>query len=338
MTFKLTNNQPSKRLLRFLPWAAFGLCFLLILSSGITQAARLTVNPYEWIPVITEFQIDQRLTRPMQLGQDFPFTRIKDESEDPNKPKPRSIPKDWKILKDMVKIRLIGGRWGEEEPVISGWRTWVDEEGESGIEVMRSDKFLEAGPLPLYTFVSQQNLFIRWKIEIWGGYRFKDPDPNNPTLSLLGPGDDEYQDLIKERIELRDFSLKVYKVEGDLSLKNIKKNIRNDVLLEPFDEGVITPFLELGKFGSWKSLADYEAEDYFVERFMRHAGHIGEVQLTMKLIFPEVDQPEADEQGDTSTPQREWQSETPVEVYLRYISANPEFEIDVTGIEQQRAP
>ena len=115
MTFKLTNNQPSKRLLRFLPRAVVGLCFLLILSSGITQAARLTVNPYEWIPVITEFQIDQGLTRPMQLGQDFPFTKLKDESEDPEKPKPRSIPKDWKILKDMAKIRHRGDWWLEED-------------------------------------------------------------------------------------------------------------------------------------------------------------------------------------------------------------------------------
>lgn len=311
MTFKLTNDQPSKRLLRFLPWAAVGLCFFLILSSGITQAARVTVNPYEWIPVITEFQIDQGLTRPMQLGQDFPFTRIKDESEDPNKPKPRSIPKDWKILKDMVKIRLIGGRWGEEEPVISGWRTWVDEEGESGIEVMRSDNKVPKNGLPLRNFLLR-DLVVGWKIEIWGGYKFKDPDPDNPTLSLLGPGDQEYQDLIKKKIEVRNFSLKVYKVEGDFSLENIKNEVSPQSLKD------------LGR--AVGTLADYERQDYY-SAFRGETGHIGEIQLKMKLFFREVD---AREELET------WEQPTPVEVSLRYISAENNMEFGVLQMEWQR--
>lgn len=306
MTFKLTNNQPSKRLSRFLPWVAFGLCFFLILSSSITQAERITVNPYEWIPVITEFQIDQRLTRPMKQGPEW--TKIKDESEDPNKPKPRSIPKDWKILKNMAKIRLRGQQWWEEEPVISGWRTWVDEEGESGIEVMRSDNKVPEDGLPLRNFLLR-DLVVGWKIEIWGGYKFKDPDPDNPTLSLLGPGDQEYQDLIKKKIEVRDFSLKVYKVEGDLSLENIKNEVSPQSLKD------------LGR--TVGTLADYERQDYY-SAFRGETGHIGEIQLKMKLFFRELD-----EHADT------WE-ETPVEVSLRYISAENIMAFGVLQMEWQR--
>jgi len=306
MTFKLTNNQPSKRLLRFLSWAAVGLCFFLILSSSTVQAERITVNPYEWIPVITEFQIDQRLTGPMRQGPEW--TKIKDESEDPNKPKPRSIPKDWKILKNMAKIRLRGQRWWEEEPVISGWRTWVDEEGESGIEVMRSDNKVPENGLPLRNFLLR-DLVVGWKIEIWGGYKFKDPDPDNPTLSLLGPGDQEYQDLIKKKIEVRDFSLKVYKVEGDFSLENIKNEVSPQSLKD------------LGR--AVGTLADYEKQDYY-SAFRGETGHIGEIQLKMKLFFRELD-----ELADT------WE-ETPVEVSLRYISAENNMEFGVLQMEWQR--
>ena len=290
MTLKLTNHQPSKRLLRFLPWAAVGLCFFLILSSSTVQAERITVNPVEWTPVITEFQIDKYAR---SVFTEPPFTKV--ESKYP------TIPSAWKTLKDMVKIRLRGGWWTEEEPVISGWKTWVAEE-DSGIEVMRSDKvpedfvpvrnFLRGGPVP-----------VRWRIEIWGRYRF----PDNPSL---GPGDEEYQKLIKKKIEVRDFSLKVYKVEGDFSLKNI----RNEVSPEPFKV--------LGERDFRKYLADYESQDYHLKR---GASYIGEAQLKMKLFFPEVD-----EQADT------WE-ETPVEASLRFMSGSQvDFRIISSQIKSRR--
>jgi hypothetical protein len=232
------------------------------------------------------------------------WTKVKDESKDPSKP--TSIPLDWKTLKDLVKIRRTAQDWldwakAEEKPVIGGWRTWVEKD-ESGIEVMRSDKVPEGG-LPLYNFL-RQDLAINWRIEIWGRYRF-------PDKPLLGPGDREYQELIKKKIEVWDFSLEVYKVEGDLSLENIKNKVSPQ------------PFKDLGRgFGS---LADYEREGYYGS-FRGETGHIGEVQLKMKLFFREVD-----EQADT------WQ-ETPVEATLRYISAKDELDIDRIYQKIQRAP
>ncbi len=297
MTFKPAKNQLPKTLCRLLLKATTGLFLFLILSPSAIQAERITVNVVEWTPVITEFQIDRSYTRYMRPAPEW--TRV--ESQHP------TIPSAWETLKDMVKIKLRGQWWGEDEPVIGGWTDWTDEEGASGIEVMRSDKAPEDG-LPLYNFL-RQDLVIRLKIEIWGRYRF----PDDPSL---GPADQEYQDLIKEKIKVREFSLGLHKVEGELSLRSIKNGALPDpfkILREDYDT----------------YLSDYENLDQgtqiYAVPFRGETGHIGEIQLKIKLFFPEVD-----EAGDT------WRPDTPLEAYLRYISAKDEAEIRKIHEETRR--
>jgi len=188
----------------------------------------------------------------------------------------------------MVKIKLRGKRWGEDEPVIGGWADWMDEEGASGIEAMRSDKAPE-GFLPVPSFLRGGPVPVRWKIEIWGKNLSRALAETDPSLEGLGPADPEFQEAIKKRIEVRDFSLTVHKLEGEVSLENIRKGALFD------------PFKVLGEWDYTRSLAEYESQEFLLHR---GAIYIGELQLRMRLFFTEVDEGRAD---------------TPVEAYLRFI-------------------
>ncbi|MBE0479201.1 hypothetical protein IBX65_08845 [Candidatus Aerophobetes bacterium] len=253
--------------------------FLVILFSifplSSACAETVTVNPVaKWTPVLVEFQLPE--ARAMAGNPGPPFTRI--EAQFP------SIPSAWETLKNMVSIKLKGQLRSEDEPIISGWQPWAGQRGESGIEVKRSDRCPE-GFFPVITMERGGAVAVHWSIQIWGRYRF----PDYPDLL---PADDEYQKLIKQKIEVRDFSLTIHEVEGGVGLENI----RNDAAAEPSEV-----------LGSWQgqgTLAEYEAQSY---QFPARADFVGELQLKMKLYFPEIDD------------QQETAYETPVEASLRFM-------------------
>jgi len=253
--------------------------FFLMVCSPLLPAKTATVNPViQWIPVVSEFQIAKTYTSVGLLPP--PFSRVK--SKYPN------IPSAWETLKPMVRIRLRGSFWAEDEPIVSGWRPWADELGVSGLEVRRSDQ-RPGVCAPIFHVERGTDIPIHWKIDIWTEYRL----PKYPESELL-PDQSEYQELIKQKIEVRDFSLTVHKLEGGFGLKNIRK----DALPEPSE--TVCQWRDHGH----QTLAFYEAQDY---RFSARSDYVGEVRLKMKLYFPELD-----DQKDT-------QYETPIEVSLRFL-------------------
>ena len=216
------------------------------------------MNPgAEWVPVVTEFEVSPaNLGAPGHPGP--PFTRV--QSEDP------SIPSAWEALKELVRVRVAGLSWGED-PAISSWRPWYgtgDEEGLSGIEVKRSDRQGNV-PVPLIHVEVGQRVRVLWKIEIWGRYRL----PERPELF---PADEEYQRLIKRKIEVRDISVEIHKIkerEGTV-------DIRDDALPDAY--------YVLSKWDGVQSLAYYEGQGY---EFPPRGAYVGEMQLKLSLWFPE---------------------------------------------------
>jgi hypothetical protein len=255
------------------------LFFVGIVMSGSAEGATITVNPVaEWTPVVSEFRIHAEHGR---MAPEPPFVKVK--------AKYPSIPSAWEALKDMVRMRLAGTIWSEDEPVISGWRPWESEEGAAGIEVMRSDNFPSDG-IPLRN-VPREVVEVRWRVDIWGreGRHYRHPE--RPELD---PAQKEYQDLIKKKVVVRDFSFGVYKVEGDYTdLKNLTNKAASEAFWKP----------EPQYLGYEKPLADYEAR---LHAFRIVPGTY-EVQLKAKLYFPELDE------------QKETTGETEVEASLRFM-------------------
>ncbi len=256
-------------------------CGFLICCSVAVCAQQATVNPVgKWTPVVSEFHIPEARARSGgSIGP--PFTRV--ESREPK------MLSAWEALKDTVKIKR--RRLYEDEPVIGGWRPWADPKTPevSGIEVKRSDKIPgDAAPcLPVMAVERGGDIPLRWKIDIWGRYRL----PERPKLL---PADAEFQRLIKQKIQVTDFSLAVYKLEGELSWKNV----RNAASPEPFK--IIGQY----RSGLHSSLAFYESQEY---RLPATADYVGEIRLEVKLRFPE-----AERQAETAY-------EVPVEACLRFI-------------------
>lgn len=275
MRFKLINNKLSRKFKRDTLIIIFVLILFLVFLSITIHAEKVIVNPVAgWIPVLVEFRIPEKCAFSGDPGP--PFVRVRSRFP--------SIPSAWETLKDTVKIRLRGSLWPEDEPVISGWRAWAGKKGDSGIEVKSSDR-CPKGFFPVITIGRGEMVSVHWKIQIWGRYRF----PEHPDLL---PADEDYQNMIKQKIEVRDFSLTLYKVEGEVKLENI----RNDALPEPLEI--------VGRWQGPGTLAEYEARSY---QFPARADYVGELQLKMKLYFPEVDD------------RRETAYETPVEAYLRFM-------------------
>jgi hypothetical protein len=200
----------------------------------------------------------------------------------------------------MVKIKLRGAFWDQDEVVISAWRPWVGtggEAGTSGIEVMRSDKVGE-GDLPVRNLLRRSMCPVWWTVDIYTGWRFPGDDTyKGRKVSELTPVDQEFQELIKKKIVVREYSFRIFQVEGDWRNLN---NLRNRVSLEPYWK----PTPEY--LGYERPLAEYEAKSRG-DTFTANPG-IYEVQLKMKLYFPELD-----DQKDTQT-------EAELEGYIRFIS------------------
>lgn len=275
-------------------------CLTLISSSSTAPAATVTVNPVkDWTPVLSEFRVPERVEATAYEGQwrPPPYSRI-----EVKKKRPR-LPDAWRVLEPMVKIKLRGAFWDQNETVISGWRPWVGTEtqaGTSGIGVMRSDK-LGDGEFPVRNLLRKSLCPVRWTVNVYTGWRFPGDDTyKGRKVSELTPVDQEFQELIKKKIVVREYSFRIYRVEGDW--KNLN-NLRNRVSPEPYWK----PSPEY--LGYERSLAEYEAKSGGYT-FSAIPG-IYEVQLKMKLYFPELD-----DQKDT-------QRETELEGYIRFISTAP---------------
>ena len=267
----LVVGCPTVKLIAF-----FFAVFSLFLSAESVYARQFKVIPVlDWNPVLVEFQVPD--TPPMVAQP--PFIRF--DSRHP------SVPADWEFLKELVKIKPRGSFRSDEDIIVSGWRLTDDM---SRIEVMRSDNTPE-GHLPIRNFLKQQ-IGFRWISEIWGEkgafYRFSD----RPELT---PADEEYQQLIKEKITITDFSLILYQVEGPLNVQNI----RNDISPEPLKEFHREINLSFGD-----SLKRYESHQGYGYRPLKG---IYELQLKLVMNFPELD-----EQKDTSYPKE-------IEACIRFL-------------------
>lgn len=284
-----TPRSPSARnSLGRLTMAVFVLFSLLGVVWISSPAQKITINPMSgWTPVVTEFYIPENPYRHAQLEPAYV----------PLQPRIPSLVAAWEILQPMVRIRLSGSLWNEDEPVISGWKPYLSENGESSLQVMRSDMPPEDG-LPVRNVLKQSRCWVSWKIEIWGEggkfYRL----PENPKLR---PGDPEYQDLIKKKIVVRDYSFRIYKIPGDMTkIKTLKNRIEMDPYWVPDPE-----------YSGEKPLSDYESNARN-DLFTPIPGFF-EAQLKMKLYFPEVD----DRQATTE--------ETEVEASMRFLCLGVEF-------------
>jgi hypothetical protein len=247
----------------------------------------LVLNPVgEWTPVVTEFLIaGGRMTSAGDPGP--PFSRI--SSRFP------SIPSAWDVLKELAAIK--NKAYGEDEPVLSGWRVWKEPDRRSqnrllsGIEVKRSDKPIEssAPQLPVVAVERGGPVPVRFKVEIWGRHRLTGKDDRQ-----YFPADEEYQNFMKQKIQVTDFLMAVHKLEGDFGYQQIKNKALPD------------PYKVIGRYrgGLDNSLASYEAGEYLLPLT---DDYLAELRLEMSLRFPEA------EKGQPTA------YDVPVKVCLRFI-------------------
>jgi len=266
-----------------------GLCVLLCLFLSPAPAratAKLTVNPVgEWFPVVTKFEFDE--SEAVGSGGDpGPFaTKIKSATP--------GIPSAWRELEEMVRVRSAPR---PTDPVISGWRPWYTPEGLSGIEIKAADPGTSSYVI---SFPRGRDRKVRWEVQVWGRYRLKDPD-DPEKKRVLRPPDPKFQKLIKEKIEVVDFSLTAHRVQPD----GEKKNIRNAAIEEPYQT---VGRYQSGLGGASLSLARYEAQDYLVR--MR-GNFVGELRLRLTVRFPEAEKAQASAYS------------LPVEASLRFSSGD----------------
>lgn len=280
------NRRPLKTRSFIALWG-YGMPILLaagavwLAAAAASPAQRVTVNPVgKWTPVLSEFLVvDERYYVYLEPPYTPLATRIP------------SLVEAWETLQPMVKIRLRGSFWPEDEPVISGWKTQASPEGASDLVVMSSQNGTADG-LPLRNIPKKSLCNIRWHIQIWGkeGTFFRIPD--HPEFL---PAMDEYQEAVKQKILVRDFSFKVYKLEGPAdSLQTMRGKVAFDPYWEPKETiPYNTP------------LSECEAKVGFLSFHAVEAFY--EAQLSMKLYFPELDD------------QTEKQEETKVEAAVRFM-------------------
>jgi hypothetical protein len=245
------------------------------------------LNPVgEWIPVVSEFLLAGG--RPTAAGDPGPpFTRV--DSRFP------SIPSAWEMLKPLAAVK--DKAYGEDEPVISGWRVWTQPDPNnrdrllSGLEVKRSDRLGAASEraLPVVAVERGGPIPVKFKVEIWGRHRLTGRDDRQ-----YFPADAEYQEFMKRKIQVVDFLLAVHKLEGEFGHEHIKNRAQAE------------PYRVIGRFrgGLDNSLASYEAASY---ELPATDDYLGELRLEMSLRFPES------ERGQASA------YDVPVKVCLRFI-------------------
>jgi hypothetical protein len=267
--------------------------FLFSTAAAVHAAKQVTVNPVgDWTPVLTRFELSE--SKALGVGSlGPPFTRVKCDAP--------SILSAWKVVQPMVRIRP---SFFPDDPVISGWRPWHDAEGTglTGLEVKRSDE----NPVTEVMFYGRRErrqafpvigfgraeVPITWEIQIWGRYRLRDAEKRK-----LFPSDPEYQKLIKEKIQVVDFSMTIHKVAGERKAENI----RNKAAEEPTE---IVARYEGGLGGVPQSLAAYESRQYNAKL---RGDYLGELRLQVKLRFPEAEEQQASAY------------DVPVEGYLRFV-------------------
>ena len=109
-------------------------------------------------------------------------------------------------------------------------------------------------------------------------------DPDDPEKKrVLRPSDPKFQKLIKQKIEVVDFSLTAHKVQPG----GTERGLRNPALEAPYQT---LGTRQSGVGGADRSLAFYEAQEYLVR--MR-SGFVGELRLQLRLRFPEAEKAQA---------------------------------------------